>query len=223
MNAKGFVTALSRIELTGVFNPYRQRCSAHDLANGAALRKGNLQRYLEVVQSKKLDTIWMGRDLGYRGGRRTGLALTDEAHLSDFGAVYLGSSPLRATKGPIIAERTASEIWTILKLLKQPPLLWNVFPLHPYDSKSEMTNRRFTARELSVVNELNAQLIEWLQIRRIVCIGKDAMRYAATFGVAVDCVRHPSYGGVNDFRLGMHRIYGSDLLPNESLAQTTLF
>jgi len=30
------------------------------------------------------NTIWMGRDLGYRGGRRTGLALTDEAHLPLF-------------------------------------------------------------------------------------------------------------------------------------------
>jgi hypothetical protein len=98
MNAKAFVAALSRIQLDGVFNPYRQRCGVHDLANGAALRRGNLHRYLEVVQSKKLDTIWMGRDLGYRGGRRTGLALTDESHLSDFGAVYPGSEPLRATK-----------------------------------------------------------------------------------------------------------------------------
>ena len=223
MNAQAFVTALSKIELDSVFNPYRHQCEIHDLSNGPSLRRGNLRRYLEVVERKKVDTIWMGRDLGYRGGRRTGLALTDEFHLSHFGSIYPDAEPSKATKGPNVAERTACEIWAVLQILKKPPLLWNVFPFHPHALGAEMTNRRFTAKELATVNELNAQLISWLGIRRIVCIGQDAMKYAATFGVELDCVRHPSYGGITDFRAGMHRIYGAELSSVNCIPQASLF
>lgn len=222
MTPRSFVTALAEVQLEGVFNPYRDQCEVHDLADAPATRRKNLRDYLGAVEELGADTIWMGRDLGYRGGRRTGLALTDEARLSLFKRHYPGSSPKKATKGPAVAERTAAEIWAILSRIKGPPLLWNVFPFHPHEPNDPMTNRRFAARELSMVTDLNAMLIKWLGIKRIVCIGQDAMTYAATFGVEVECVRHPSYGGVTEFRAGMQRIYGAALLPAES-PQPALF
>ncbi|MDR7024169.1 uracil-DNA glycosylase [Pseudomonas peli] len=106
-----------------------------------------------------------------------------------------------------MAERTAAEIWGVIRAIASPPLLWNVFPLHPHEEAKPFTNRRFTARELTQVKELNAALIQWLGVRRIVAIGQDAASYAAAFGVEVLTVRHPSYGGVKDFRAGMGRIY----------------
>jgi hypothetical protein len=213
MNPRSFVVALSDVELVGVFNPYRNRCEEHDLADAPALRRKNLRSYLQSIVDLKSDTIWMGRDLGYRGGRRTGLALTDECRLLQMGSAYPGVSPIKATKGPAVAERTATEIWAVLSLLDCPPLLWNVFPFHPHEPDAPMTNRRFTAKELAAVTELNQALIRWLGIKRIICIGQDAATYAATFGVEVDCVRHPSYGGVTDFRAGMQRIYGTQMRP----------
>lgn len=223
MTPRAFVAALADVQLHGVFNPYRDHCQVHDLANAPTLRRRNLRDYLSVVESLGTDTIWMGRDLGYRGGRRTGLALTDEARLPLLAAHYPGSSPSKATKGPPVAERTATEIWAVLGRLERPPLLWNVFPLHPHDPDDPMTNRRFAARELSEVTELNRTLIDWLGIRRIVCIGQDAVTYAATFGAEVECVRHPSYGGVTEFRLGMQRIYGREMRPADISLQVALF
>ena len=54
---------------------------------------GNLFDYVvEILKLKQpryfiadaeLDAIWVGRDLGYRGGRRTGLALTDDVYFAD--------------------------------------------------------------------------------------------------------------------------------------------
>jgi len=164
----------------------------------------------------------MGRDLGYRGGRRTGLALTDESHLIQFATRYPGSSPRRATKGPAIAERTATEIWGAISALPRPPLLWNVFPFHPHHEKNEMTNRRFIARELAVVDVLNRELIRWLNISRIVCIGQDAAKYANTFDVEVEYIRHPSYGGKRDFRDGIEWLYGP-LQEGISSEQDSLF
>ncbi|WP_260590795.1 uracil-DNA glycosylase [Variovorax sp. DXTD-1] len=101
--------------------------------------------------------------------------------------------------GPEVAERTAAEIWAVLTLLDKPPLLWNVFPFHSHEKDDPFTNRKFTTRELREVDELNAALISWLGIRRIVSIGQDAASYAAKFGVEVVSVRHPSYGASQSF------------------------
>ncbi|RZI61519.1 MAG: uracil-DNA glycosylase [Rubrivivax sp.] len=224
MNPQSFLNELKSIQLSGVFNPYADKCGVHDLVDAPEIRRRNLRSYLSAIVESGADTVWMGRDLGYRGGRRTGLALTDEAHLNQVGSSYPGSTAARATKGPLIAERTAAEIWALLPKLQLPPLLWNVFPFHPHDEDEPFSNRRFTSRELAAVNEANHVLFSWLNIRRIVCIGQDAMQYAQSFGVEVECVRHPSYGGVRDFRAGIKRIYGELMSASSPKdAQTCLF
>lgn len=207
MNAESFVRELSAISLEHVFNPYSDTCDVHDRPHAAATRRKNLRTYLACAEALGIDTIWMGRDLGYRGGRRTGLALTDEYHLPDMAAVYPGCDAAQVTKGPAIAERTAAEIWAVLPLLDLPPLLWNVFPFHPYEPDQHFTNRKFSASELAKVDDLNACLIGWLGIKRIVGIGQDAAHYASRFDVEVVTIRHPSYGGTTDFREGMRRTY----------------
>ncbi|QEZ44119.1 uracil-DNA glycosylase [Cupriavidus oxalaticus] len=224
MTPRSFVAALAEIRLESVFNPYSNRCEIHDLADAPAVRRRNLRTYLTAIEELGADTIWMGRDLGYRGGRRTGLALTDERRLDAFAHSYPGATPNKATKGPVVAERTAAEIWAILERLDRRPLLWNVFPFHPHEADAPMTNRKFSAKELAAVSELNHTLFKWLGIRRIICIGQDAASYARSFGISVECVRHPSYGGVADFRRGMQEIYGDSLAaPASDASQPTLF
>jgi hypothetical protein len=208
MNASAFVRALAAVQLENVFNPYADTCGLFDRADAPSRRRSNLHSYLRSVEHQGADTLWMGRDLGYRGGRRTGLALTDEYHLVEVPSLYAGTVVSRATNGNAVAERTASEIWTALRAVRGKPLLWNVFPLHPHEHGSELTNRRFSARELAEVDDLNADLIAWLRIRRIVCIGQDAERYAKRYCDTVTVVRHPSYGGTSEFRRGIAEAYG---------------
>jgi hypothetical protein len=223
MNAATFVQALASIQLADVFNPYADQCSVHDRADAAAVRRRSLRSYLEAVETLGADTIWMGRDLGYRGGRRTGLALTDELHLPAVSGLYPGARTAKATLGSIVAERTAAEIWSFLPQLDVPPLLWNVFPFHPHEPEQPFTNRKFTARELAVVDDLNAELVRWLGIRRIIAIGQDAAGYGAQFGAPVECVRHPSYGGTTEFREGMRCLYKLEKRAPISAHQSALF
>lgn len=218
-----FVKALASIRLEDVFNPYADTCPVFDRADAPASRRRNLRSFLTAAAELGVDTIWMGRDLGHRGGRRTGVALTDEYHLPDLARLYPGSDSQQATRGPAMAERTAAEIWAALHSLEHPPLLWNVFPFHPHETDNPFSNRRFTARELSEVDELNRCLIAWLGIRRIVDIGQDAAQYAADFGVDVVTVRHPSYGGVRDFRAGIRSLYPIANCSPRSDVQRVLF
>ena len=82
---RSFADALADTSLKSVFNPYSDHCSLHDREDGARVRKRNLVQCLEAAIEARVDTIWIARDLGYRGGRRTGVTLTAEVHLTSAG------------------------------------------------------------------------------------------------------------------------------------------
>lgn len=223
MTPKYFVDALSRISLPNVFNPYVDVCEIHDRPCAVEVRRANLLAFLHVAVQLKVDTLWMGRDLGYNGGRRTGLALTDEFHLPVLSRVYGIPTASRATAGTPAKERTATEIWAAISGISRPPFLWNVFPFHPHEPANPLTNRKFTARELASVHDINQALIEWLGISRIVAIGQDAAHYSREFGVDVVAVRHPSYGGTYEFRSGIGALYPTDRRIKHTSTQVAMF
>lgn len=203
-----FAAAVADVRLPSVFNPYRDVCLDHDRADAATVRRRNLTRCLEAALDAHVDTIWIARDLGYRGGRRTGLPLTDEVHLEPAGALMGGVAFDRATRGPVVAERTAAVIWRVLARIGEPVVLWNVFPLHPHESGDSFSNRCHTRVERDSTWGLMEALISMVSPKRIVAIGRDAGLALSGIDVPLSVVRHPSYGGQAEFISGVHALYG---------------
>lgn len=207
MNLTEFVAALSCLRFDNAFNPYQEMCLEHDQPNAPEIRRSNLEKVLSAAMDHGVESIWVARDLGYRGGRRTGLALTDDSHLESH-AKLLKSSPLqRATKGPAVKERTASVIWDVLDAIDRPIFLWNVFPLHPHKSGDELTNRCHTKAERNACAPLLLWLVSTLKPRSVVAIGRDAQSALLELGIQSVNARHPSYGGQSEFISGMENLY----------------
>jgi hypothetical protein len=217
--ADRFVNRVAELSFDCAFNPYSEACAEHDGANAPAIRRSNLALVLEAAITRGVDSLWVARDLGYRGGRRTGLALTDEIHLAAHASLF-GALPLvRATKGPVVAERTARIIWQVLTEIDRPIFLWNVFPLHPHERGDPMSNRCHTRAERLACRPLLMWLLSTLQPKTVVAIGRDAQLALADVGVEVEKVRHPSYGGQTEFAANAYALYGLTCPATEPEAQ----
>ena len=208
MTPRSFVATLADMRLPAVFNPYADCCDVHDRADAARLRRRNLRLFIEGALDYDVEQIWIARDLGYRGGRRTGVPLTDEVHLQFVGRLLGGIELHRATHGPVVAERTAAIVWKVLSRMDRPVLLWNVFPFHPHEPNDPFSNRCHTAAERQQTLPLLQALIQMVQPRRLVAVGRDAQLALKDIGLPVSTVRHPSYGGQSEFVSGLYALYG---------------
>jgi len=220
MTPKKFVAAVRDLSFVNAFNPYSDRCPRFDNLDAPKQRSKTLHQMLEAAAERKIDAIWIGRDLGYRGGRRTGLALTDDVH----SAVHLarwGVEYQRPTVGDQVAERTASVIWQLLSQIDASIFLWNVFPLHPHLPNDPFSNRSHNSAERKAGQAVLLQLIEFLNPRRLVAIGNDAALacHELPHACTVTKVRHPSYGGQTQFESEIRQEYR---LPRKDAEQQSL-
>ena len=204
-----FVEEVSRLSFENSFNPYSDRCVVHDLDDAPRLRSQTLLRVLEIAADGDVDSMWVGRDLGYRGGRRTGIAFTDDVHIHEYARRW-GISVRQSTSGDPYAERTATEVWRILSRIALPVFPWNVFPLHPHEPGDPFSNRPHNKCERKAGEQVLANAIDLVRPRRLVAIGKDAARVVSNMCAAREVVhvRHPSRGGQADFVSQMPKLYG---------------
>lgn len=204
-----FVEELRELSLENTFNPYSERCVRYDRDDAPQLRSATLRSMLETAAEWEIDSLWIGRDPGHRGGRRTGLAFTDDVHLYEH-AQRWGLSIRRPTRGEKVSEQTATVVWKALARIESPVFLWNVFPLHPHKPGNSFSNRPHTAHERRIGEEFLSELIQLLQPHRLIAIGNDAAKTARRLGGrrTIIQVRHPSHGGQAKFQAqidGLHR------------------
>ena len=208
MNATQFVEQLKGLDVENTFNPYSTRCPVYDLDDSPQRRSQILLSLLNAAADRDVESVWIGRDLGHRGGRRTGLPFTDDVHFH-MHVKRWGLSFERPTQSQVIAERTAAIVWGTLSQIEIPVCLWNVFPLHPHEPDRPFSNRRHKAAERRIGEEFLAELILLLRPRRLIAIGNDAFDSTRRLysQSKVSQVRHPSYGGQAQFRTEMQELY----------------
>ncbi len=214
--ASNFVVGLRGASFADAFNPYSDHCRLCDKPGAAAKRAEALRGILVAAVGRGVHSLWVGRDLGYRGGRRTGLALTDDVHVSVHAARW-GVETDRCTKGQPVKERTAALAWQVLACVDLPVFLWNVFPLHPHEPGRPFTNRSHRAKERATGEEMLSELVALLRPEVVVALGGDAARSAERIAPATTVrVRHPSYGGQTQFLNQMSGLYRlASLKPRE--------
>jgi len=217
MNPKNFVEMVADVQMPSVFNPYVDVCPIHDREDAPDRRRANLEQFLDAAVEAPQLSWWIGRDLGYRGGRRTGIALTDEVQLDRLAEAYSGKLNLRkATHGPVVAERTASVFWDMIGRLNMSVFTWNVFPLHPHEDGRPLSNRCHTNRERARVAPILKELVDRMKPSQVIAIGNDAESGLGDLGLSCLKVRHPSYGGISEFRAGVAASHGLQELEDSS-------
>ena len=208
MKPAHFVEQLRGLSPENTFNPYSSRCPVYDLSDAPRRRSQILLSLLNAALDRDIDSLWIGRDLGYRGGRRTGLPLTDDVHFHKHVERW-GLSFERPTRSQVVAERTAAIVWRILSQIERSVFLWNVFPLHPHEPDSPFSNRPHNPTERRIGEEFLSELIFLLRPRRLIAIGNDAFhttrRLCSRYEVFL--VRHPSYGGHAQFLRQIQELY----------------
>ena len=199
---------LRGLSFENTFNPYSSRCPVCDLDDAPQRRSQILLSLLNAASDQDVDSVWIGRDLGHRGGRRTGLPLTDDVHFK-MHVKRWGLSFERPTRSQVVAERTAAIVWGILSRIELSVFLWNVFPLHPHEPNSPFSNRPHNSTERIIGEEFLAELILLLRPRRLIAIGNDAFHSTRRLCAQskVSQVRHPSYGGQAQFLREMQELY----------------
>ena len=190
-----FIDLLTSAKFENSFNPYSDQCDVHDRVDSPTLRRKILHDLICAAQAQEVSSIWIGRDLGHRGGRRTGLALTDDIHFDDHLQRWALTS-VRPSNGQPMKERTASVIWSMLDQIDEPIFLWNVFPFHPHPPGNPFGNRAHNAKERTLGLEALSSLVTLLQPKRIVALGNDAAKAVKLLELKIptERVRHPSFG-----------------------------
>lgn len=94
-------------------------------------KQRNLRKYFNALFWIKPKVMFIGEAPGIKGCFHTGIPFTSE-RLIQTGVVY------HYLKGPRFEvrgntyERSSGFIWEFVALMPRPPVLWNIFPLHPY-------------------------------------------------------------------------------------------
>ena len=210
-------TALRSLPSTdGLMNPYHS--AGHPAAPDSRdeigayadkVRAINLQTYLSTLVAGGSDVVLCGEAPGYAGCRFTGIAFTDEATVIrqrpplQYAAVL---TQAKAGKRPLMKERSGQIVWASLRRAEKLPILFNALPLHPHEPGTALTNRTPSATEVELGQESLTLLLEYVQPRLVVAVGRWAEKSLEGLGCDAVYVRHPARGGKPKFLAALERL-----------------
>jgi len=191
-----FLMDLARARIGDTFNQYRAR-GPDDVPGAPARRRANLRCYLlERVDAR---VVALGEAAGYQGMRWSGIAFTSERDLMRWGLPYLTTSSGRRGGW---SEPSGTLVHRLLEAVgaERRVILWNVVPTHPHRPGNPFSNRRPRRDEIAAGVPFAWRLIDMVQPRRLIAIGRVA---SSVLGEEAEYVRHPAHAGGAAFAAGM--------------------
>lgn len=161
----------------------------------AQRRLKNITKYLSYYVTNPPKYILIGEAPGHKGCALSGIPFTSQYVISN--SNFFKNKINIA--GGAEKENTATVIWGILDSVQNPPLLWNAFPFHPYQSHNVNTNRKPIKPELLEGLEYINILKNIFPNAKLIAVGNVAYESLTSLGLNVQKIRHPSYGGKNEF------------------------
>lgn len=194
------LSELVHLRIGTTFNQYAE-AGPDDAPDAPAIRLANLGAYLAA--RAEADVVCIGEAGGYQGMRWSGIAFTSERDLERWGEPYRPTCAARRWSEPsgTIVHRVLGELEA-----EERVILWNTVPTHPHAPGKPLSNRRPTTSEIAAGAPLAIQLIELVQPRTVVAVGRVAESILPP-GTAY--VRHPANAGGPAFREGMRSILGA--------------
>ena len=104
------------------------------------------------------------------------------------------------------SESSATIVWSELANYTSLPLIWNIFPFHPHEKNNPQSNRRPNKAELELGKAFVVDLIKMFEIQKIITLGRSAESKVSDLGIQYHYVRHPSFGGKQEFIKGFKRV-----------------
>jgi hypothetical protein len=199
MSLDEFIMALAAVKApANVCNQY-----SHD-DPFAHIRRHNLRLHWQRLLPQEPTVLLLGEAVGYRGGRLTGLPFISEQILLTHPLFGPAQGFVKTAEWPTVCcEATATIVWQTLDAKGCYPVLWNVFPFHPYRVGQPTSNRQPTLKELSLGERFVRLLLDLFPITTIVAVGNTAENALRRWQLACIKVRHPSHGGKRLFQAGL--------------------
>lgn len=199
----GFVERLAAVPTV----PGRNNFLDHTVPDNA-LRRRNLELYLQEMLDRAPKVLLLGEAPGFRGMRITGVPFTNrtmfQGPANSFGLFGPGKGySLPADAAGVAAEPTATVMWDVLAELQFLPLLWSACPWHTHIPGKPQSNRTPTAADARLGTPFWQSLAELFHIDTVVAVGNVAHRSMMHSGLDVPKVRHPAHGGRSGFKNGL--------------------
>lgn len=192
--------------VSGLFNPWRDRCPHDAAGNGPVEKLNRLALHLDCNP----EFILAGEAPGYQGCRYSGIAFTSERLLGEGAIPRIPALTGRlSTRRLPFSEPSATIVWkTLYRLgIAERTILWNAMQLHPYRPDNFWSNRTPSPDEIKLGEPALRILIEAFPSARIVAVGKKSEGLLRDMGIPISgSVRHPANGGATGFATGLKEL-----------------
>jgi hypothetical protein len=201
-----FVERLARVDTGAAANNFFNHAVPEN-----ALRRRNLEIYLQEMLDRRPKVLLVGEAPGFRGMRITGVPFTNRVILggpaNSFGLFGPGKGyVLPPEAAGVAAEPTATVLWQVLEEVDFLPLLWSAFPWHTHLPGKPLSNRTPRPSETKLGTPFWQELSELFGINTIVAVGNVAQHSLQRSGLDVPKIRHPAHGGRSGFKQGLEQL-----------------